>query len=136
MSTLSIVVPCYNEEQVIHETASRLSAVMDGLRGKGKIGESNRVIFVDDGSADRTWQVIREVARRHRGITGIKMSRNRGHQNALLAGLSFAEGDAVITVDSDLQDDPVAIEKMLDCYLSGSDVVYGVRNRREADSFF
>ena len=136
MTTLSIVVPCYNEEQVLPETAARLTATLDALRAKGKIDPGSRLIFIDDGSRDATWSLIEQQSALHAHITGIKLSRNRGHQNALLAGLFLADGDAVISIDADLQDDLAAIEQMLDAHLGGADIVYGVRKRRDTDTRF
>jgi len=133
---LSIVVPCYNEEAVLHETASRLTALLDKLVKNDKINNQSDIYFVDDGSKDRTWEIIESLCSDHDEIRGIKLSRNRGHQNALLAGLFSATGDAVVSIDADLQDDTNAIETMVEHYLNGSDVVYGVRQKRETDTPF
>jgi glycosyltransferase involved in cell wall biosynthesis len=133
---LSIVVPCYNEEEVLPETARRLGNLVGRMMSQGRLDSKSRVYFVDDGSRDQTWQVIESLATRDARFCGIKLSRNRGHQNALLAGLFSVEGDAVISVDADLQDDIDAIEAMVQSYLRGADVVYGVRSRRQSDSFF
>jgi glycosyltransferase involved in cell wall biosynthesis len=137
-NTLYIVVPCYNEEEVLHETASRLKEKMGALVAAGKISDGSRVLFVNDGSRDRTWEMIRALAAGDALFTGVSLSRNRGHQNALLAGLMTARGraDMVISMDADLQDDIGAVDRMVDEYLAGSDVVYGVRNKREKDTFF
>jgi polyisoprenyl-phosphate glycosyltransferase len=132
---LSVVVPCYNEEQVLLETASRLASLLSTLVDAEKITESSRIFFVDDGSKDRTWQLIENAASGNGRIGGIKLSRNRGHQIALLAGLLTVPGDVVISVDADLQDDLQAIEKMIDAHRDGARIVYGVRSRRTTDSW-
>ncbi len=136
MIQLSIVVPCYNEEAVLPETIRRLDALLDDLVARGRITESSRAIFVDDGSRDRTWQIVQEASAQGGMIAGLKLSRNRGHQYAMLAGLLRAPGDAVISVDADLQDDLGAIEKMIDAHSKGADIVYGVRGRRTTDTRF
>lgn len=136
MIKLAIVVPCYNEEQVLPETTRRLSELLQRLADSGKVSDSSRIYFVDDGSRDQTWPLIEQLAQANPLIKGIKLSRNRGHQNALLSGLMNAEGDVVISVDADLQDDLDAIVEMLNAHSQGSDVVYGVRSRRDADTFF
>jgi polyisoprenyl-phosphate glycosyltransferase len=137
MMEVSIVVPCYNEQDVLPETARRLFALLDRLQQTRKIGPTSCVYFVDDGSRDRTWEVIEELAAREpKYVRALKLSHNRGHQNALLAGLLAAGGDVLISVDADLQDDLDAIESMLDVYADGTDIVYGVRKSRTADSFF
>jgi len=133
---LAVVVPCYNEEEVLPETCQRMVALLKELVDSGKIGRASRIYFVDDGSHDRTWQLIRSFTAGNLPVVGIKLSRNRGHQNALLAGLFTAEGDIVVSIDADLQDDINAIRKMIDKYLIGCDVVYGVRKRRHSDTFF
>jgi len=136
MIRLSIVVPCYNEEEVLRETASRLLKLMDGLESRQRIAASSELVFIDDGSRDRTWPLIEELAGRHDRIRGVKLSRNRGHQNALLAGLHYSSGEAIVSIDADLQDDLGAIERMIDRHLEGADVVYGVRSKREQDTWF
>lgn len=133
---LSIVVPCYNEEEVLGETASRLLALREKLLKNDKINAQSSIYFVDDGSKDRTWEMIESLCAAHTPIRGIKLSRNRGHQNALLAGLFSAEGDALVSIDADLQDDVNAIEEMVDAYKKGSAIVYGVRSRRDTDTAF
>jgi glycosyltransferase involved in cell wall biosynthesis len=133
---LSIVIPCYNEEQVVGETARRVAALLTELRERGKIGAGSCVYFVDDGSRDRTWRLIEDLAATHWFIRGIKLAHNRGHQNALLAGLLTAEGDIVISVDADLQDDLAAVEAMIDAHGAGADIVYGVRRKRASDTVF
>jgi polyisoprenyl-phosphate glycosyltransferase len=135
--TLAVVVPCYNEEEVLPETARRLDSLLASYVEAGLISRGSRVWFVDDGSRDRTWQLIRELSENsHSLFRGIKLSRNRGHQVALLAGLLTAEGDVLISVDADLQDDLNIIKKMLDRYVGGDDIVYGVRAARSTDTRF
>lgn len=133
---LSIVVPCYNEETVLPVTTSQLTKLLDDLVRNNLVDSGSHVIFVDDGSRDRTWQIIQEASNESSAIRGIKLSRNRGHQNAVLAGLLDAKGDAVISVDADLQDDLGAIEKMIQAHSQGSDIVFGVRKSRHTDTFF
>lgn len=133
---LDIVVPCYNEEEVLPETARRLVDLLERLIRADRIASASRILFVDDGSRDQTWPLIEKLSSADRRIGGIKLSRNRGHQNALLAGLFTADGDAVVSVDADLQDDIEVIADMIDAYLAGVDVVYGVRQDRSSDSFF
>lgn len=133
---LAVVVPCYNEEAVLPESRRRLAEVLDRLVSAGHVSSQPRVYFVDDGSRDRTWELIRAAASEDPRFHGIKLSRNRGHQNALLAGLEQAEGDVVVSLDADLQDDPAAIADMVEAYRRGADVVYGVRRRRDRDTAF
>ena len=137
-NTLYIVVPCYNEEEVLGETASRLKTKMCSLINEGKISQTSRVLFVNDGSRDQTWAMIKDHSLMDKLFSGISLSRNRGHQNALLAGLMTVRGkaDMVISMDADLQDDINAVDSMVDEYLNGYDVVYGVRNKRDKDTFF
>ncbi len=134
--TLTIVIPCYNEAEVLPETVRRLRSVLQDLESKEKITSNSKLVFVDDGSKDQTWALIERFADECSVVQGIKLSRNYGHQNALLAGLLVAQGDALVSVDADLQDDLGVIEQMLDAYHDGCDVVYGVRENREADSAF
>jgi polyisoprenyl-phosphate glycosyltransferase len=133
---LSIIVPCYNEEAVLNETATRLSELVSGLIGRGKLSGSSEIYFIDDGSRDRTWPMIVALAQQQPSIRGIRLSRNHGHQMALLAGLLTVPGDALISIDADLQDDLSAIEAMLDAHAAGAEIVYGVRKGRRADSLF
>ena len=135
---LYIVVPCYNEEEVLPETAKRLREKVRGLISAGEIDEKSRILFVNDGSRDRTWEMIETLSGADRLFGGVKLSRNRGHQNALLAGLMTAKElcDCTISMDADLQDDIGAVDGMLREYKSGSDIVYGVRSSRETDTFF
>ena len=133
---LGLVVPCFNEQEVLPETIRQLCSVVDGLVAKQKISPDSRIYFVDDGSRDLTWQLIVASSRQNPFVKGIKLSRNRGHQNALLAGLFGAQGDAIISLDADLQDDLGAIEQMIDAFAAGNQVVYGVRNSRATDTQF
>lgn len=135
-TTLAIVVPCYNEKDVLPETAKRLIQLIDDLIAMNKVSNESVVYFIDDGSRDGTWELIEEQANASPRVIGVKLSRNIGHQNALLAGLHIAEGDAIVSIDADLQDDPAAIEQMVDELHAGSDVVFGVRNLRDTDTLF
>ncbi len=136
MVTLSVVVPCFNEQEVLPETAKRLVSLLRALEKGGKAAFDSRIYFVDDGSHDRTWQLIEDFVAQGLPVVGVKLSRNRGHQNALMAGLFSAAGDVVVSVDADLQDDLGAIEQMLEKHREGVDVVYGVRRKRDSDTFF
>lgn len=135
---LYMAIPCYNEEEVLHETAKRLEEKYYELKKNGKISDESRVVFIDDGSRDRTWEIIEELHEQNEMFSGIKLSRNRGHQNALLCGLMTVRelADVVISMDADLQDDINAIDGMIDKYTEGCDVVYGVRSARTTDTFF
>jgi glycosyltransferase involved in cell wall biosynthesis len=134
MIALAIVVPCYNEEEVLPDTVARLVAILDALQSQGKISPTSQLCFVDDGSQDRTWALIEEFAGNDARVHGIRLSRNRGHQNALLAGLLTVDGDAVVSIDADLQDDVEVIEEMVDAHLQGKDIVLGVRDHRKTDA--
>ena len=135
---LYIVIPCYNEQAVLPITAPLFLGKLQQLAGQGKIAEMSRILFVNDGSRDDTWQIIRDLAAQDEHYLGIAQSRNRGHQNAVLAGLMEAKDrcDITISIDCDGQDDINAMDAMVDEYLSGSEVVYGVRDNRDSDSFF
>ena len=135
---LCMVIPCYNEEEVLLETAARLSEKYDKLIFDGKISSDSRIVFVDDGSKDQTWAIISRLSKENVCFEGLKLSRNRGHQNALLAGLLTVKDkfDTVISMDADLQDDINAIDKMIESYSDGNDIVYGVRSSRRKDSCF
>lgn len=137
-NTLYLVIPCYKEEEVLPETASRLLIKMNALMENGKISRRSRVVLVNDGSKDRTWEIIQSLHAENPLFSGINLSRNRGHQNALLAGLMTVRehADMVISLDADLQDDINAVDEMVDDYHKGYDVVYGVRSKRETDTFF
>ena len=136
MNDLAVVVPCYNEEEVLPETAKRLLALLDRLQAAGKAGADSGIYFVDDGSRDRTWSLIEAAAAADRRVHGLKLARNCGHQNALLAGLFGARGDVIVSIDADLQDDPEVMEAMVDRHAEGCDIVYGVRQSRATDSAF
>lgn len=135
---LAIVVPCYNEEEVLRETTHRLSDVLARMEQEGKIAEG-KILYVDDGSKDTTWQLIEQLAESHRSVAGLKLAHNVGHQQALWAGLEWmatGDYDAVVSIDADLQDDVNAIIEMVDYYNRGVDVVFGVRRERKTDTFF
>ncbi len=138
MPTVFLVIPCYNEEEVLPETNRRLTEKMAALQKQGLADDKSHILYVDDGSRDRTWQLISDYHRENPLVRGIKLAHNRGHQNALLAGLMTAmeECDCAISLDADLQDDVDAIDQFVEKYLDGCDVVYGVRNKRETDTFF
>ena len=135
---LYIIVPCYNEEAVLPITCTLFLDKITGLVGKGKISDDSRILFVNDGSRDKTWQIITDLAKQDRHFLGIAQSRNRGHQNAVLAGLMEAKDrcDITISIDCDGQDDMNAMDAMVDAYLDGCEVVYGVRSKRDTDTFF
>ena len=137
-SILTIVVPCYNEQEVLPETVKELGEVLEKLTKDGNVSPKSKILFVNDGSKDKTWELISKYTKEYEYVTGIKFSRNYGHQNALLAGMSVAVeySDMIITIDADLQDDINAIPEMVEKYNEGYDVVYGVRNSRETDTFF
>lgn len=135
---LLIVVPCYNEQEVLHETTRQLTALVEELSQRQKIA-LGRILYVDDGSRDRTWPIIEEMAAAHETVMGLKLAHNVGHQQALWAGLEWAaesEFDATVSIDADLQDDIRSIEEMIDRFAEGFDVVYGVRKERKTDTFF
>lgn len=135
---LWIVIPCYNEEEVLPITAPEFLAELNDLSGKGKISPDSRILFVNDGSSDATWRIISDLSRSDPHYTGMSQSRNRGHQNAVLAGLMEAKDhcDITISIDCDGQDDIHAMEAMVDAYHDGCDIVYGVRSNRESDTWF
>lgn len=135
---LYVVIPCYNEEEVLHETTKRLKEKLNDLIKNKVISKDSRVMYVNDGSKDKTWNIIKEINEKEELFTGITLSRNRGHQNALVAGLLTAKeyADVVISMDADLQDDINAMDEMLDKYNDGCDIVYGVRSSRKKDTFF
>ncbi len=136
--TLYIVIPCYNEEEVLPITAPMFLAKINELVAAGKISDDSRVMFVNDGSKDNTWQLIKDFAKQDEHYVGITQSRNRGHQNAVLAGLMEAKKlcDITISIDCDGQDDINAMNEMVDAYLDGCEIVYGVRSKRTTDTFF
>lgn len=132
---LTLVIPCHNEEQVLPETSNRLMTLLEKLAQEALIAEP-AIFFVDDGSTDGTWDLIERLAAEHRSIHGLKLSRNFGQQGAILAGLLTSPGDALISLDADLQDNVAAIDDMVHAYLGGAEVVYGIRRNRKSDSFF
>lgn len=136
--TLYLVIPCYNEQEVLHETARQLKEKMESLKSRNMISDKSRIVFVNDGSKDNTWQMIEELHQSDSIFRGIKLSRNKGHQNALMAGLMTVknECDAAISLDADLQDDINAIDAMVEKFSEGCDIVYGVRSARKTDTFF
>ena len=138
MFTLYLVIPCYNEEAVLPETAKRLLDILEDLEAQGRISPESRILFVNDGSTDRTWELISALHQNDKHYAGLCLSRNRGHQNALLAGLMLAKdhADAAISLDADLQDDVSALYRFVEQYEAGCDVVYGVRSSRETDTGF
>lgn len=135
---LYLVIPCYNEEEVLPETSKRLTAKLGAMIEMGLISQDSKIVFVNDGSKDRTWQLIRQYHEENPMIQGINLSRNKGHQNALLAGLMTVKEycDMAISMDADLQDDVDAIDQFVEKYYEGCEVVYGVRSERKTDSFF
>lgn len=135
---LYIVVPCYNEEEVLPETSRRLKEKMEALLAAGTVNGGSRILFVNDGSRDRTWEIISALHAADPVFSGVDLTRNRGHQNALLAGLMTAKDrcDMAISMDADLQDDVDAVDKMIEEYHAGCDIVYGVRSSRKKDTFF
>ena len=138
MTTVYFVVPCYNEEEVLPETVKRLSSKLETLIKNNIADEKSRMLFVDDGSKDKTWELIEQFSSENKYVGGVKLSRNRGHQNALLSGLMTAKGkcDCVISLDADLQDDIEVIDEFIQKYNEGCEIVYGVRSSRKKDTFF
>jgi len=134
--TIGLVIPCYNEQEVLRETTSRLLELIAQMQADNLVSAQSSIFYVDDGSRDTTWALIQELSAAHPQVCGIKLSRNRGHQNALLCGLLTAPGDALISVDADLQDDLGVIPKMVTALNNGDDIVYGVRRKRTTDTFF
>ncbi|KAA9243569.1 glycosyltransferase family 2 protein [Lactobacillus mulieris] len=135
---LTIVVPCYDEQEVLHETSKLLKNIIDDLIEQNKISVNSKILFVNDGSKDKTWEIIEQLQTQEKVFTGIRLSRNFGHQNAVMAGLSRAVwySDMMITIDADLQDDIPKIYEMVDNFYQGFDIVYGVRNNRDTDTGF
>lgn len=135
---LFVVIPCYNEEEVLNETTKRLKDKLNHLIKDKKINSDSKVLYINDGSKDNTWSLIKKIHDKDPMFTGISLSRNRGHQNALVAGLLTARkyADIVISMDADLQDDINAMDEMIDKYHDGCDIVYGVRSARKTDTFF
>ena len=137
MIRLATVSPCYNEEEVLRHSAEQLTALFERMIAEGLISKDSMIVFVNDGSRDRTWEIIRELHAENKFVRGINMSRNVGHQNAIMAGMMTARewADAVVTLDADLQDDIECIPQMVRDFEAGNDIVYGVKVSREADSF-
>lgn len=135
---LYMVLPCYNEEEVLPETARQLKEKYENLISEGKISKLSRIVFVNDGSKDSTWNIIEQLHEQDKIYSGVNLSRNRGHQNALLAGLMTVKecADMVISMDADLQDDIGVIDSMIEEYYKGNDIVYGARSKRDTDTFF
>ncbi|MBT4764475.1 glycosyltransferase family 2 protein [bacterium] len=133
---IGIILPCYNEEQVLYESARILTKLLNRLISLKKITPTSRILYIDDGSNDGTWNLIKALSDKHSKVGGIKLSRNFGHQNAILAGLLTVKGDAIVSLDADLQDDVNTIEAMIDDHLKGSEIVYAVREDRSIDSRF
>lgn len=135
---LTIVVPCYDEQEVLHETSKLLKNIIDDLIEQNKISVNSKILFVNDGSKDKTWEIIEQLQTQEKVFTGIRLSRNFGHQNAVMAGLSRAVwySDVMITIEADLQDDIQKIYEMVDNFYQGFDIVYGVRNNRDTDTGF
>ena len=138
VGTLYIVVPCYNEEEALEASAKSLLGKLGELIGKEMISSKSRIVFVDDGSKDKTWSIIESLYEKHESIIGLRFAHNRGHQNAILAGMMYAKDfcDFTITIDADLQQDINAMELFIEEYYAGNEIVYGVRNSRNTDSFF
>ena len=138
MTKLYLAIPCYNEEEVLRDSAEKLLNKYNNMMSEGKITSDSKIVFIDDGSKDKTWSIISELHKENSVFQGIKLSRNRGHQNALLCGLMTLKdkADAVISIDADLQDDINTFDDMVAKYEEGCDVVYGVRSKRETDTFF
>ncbi len=134
MSKLSLVIPCYNEEEILQYSVEKISEYLKQLQ-KEKLFDSYQLVLVDDGSKDKTWDIILSLSKKY-PIKGIKLSRNEGHQNALVAGLFHSDGDIMISIDADLQDDITVIKEMIEKYHQGCEIVYGVRKKRDSDTFF
>ena len=138
MPTVYLVIPCYNEEAVLPETVKQLTAKLNAMIDSGRADRNSRMLFVDDGSKDSTWELISRFCEENELVGGLKLAHNRGHQNALLAGLMTAKGscDCAVSLDADLQDDIEVLDQFVDKFMDGCDVVYGVRNKRDTDTFF
>ena len=134
--SLAVVIPCYNEEEMLPKTLATMLKLREAMIAKGKINQDSKIYLVDDGSKDKTWKILAEEAAQNPALVAVKLSRNKGHQNALYAGLCTTTEDITVSIDADLQDDPQNIEAMVDEYLKGNDVVYGVRSARHTDTFF
>lgn len=137
-NTLYIVIPCYNEEEVLPITSEKIKKKIRNLIKSNKISDKSKILFVNDGSKDKTWNIIVDLCKKNNEFKGLKLSKNKGHQNALLAGLTYSKNkaDIIISMDADLQDDINAIDEMIDKYLCGKEIVYGVRSSRKKDTLF
>ncbi len=133
---LAIIIPCYNEEEILNQSITTLNNIFADLIKNNLIAQTSKLVFVNDGSKDKTWELIEAAHQQHPHIKGIALSRNFGHQEALLAGLYNTSADIFITIDADLQDDPTVIKNMIEEYYNGNEIVYGVRKRRDTDSVF
>lgn len=136
MFKLGIIVPCYNEEQLLRETTRQLLSVLGRLVDTEIISPESRIYYIDDGSTDGTWNLVETLSNETERVAGIKLSRNLGHQNALLAGLYTVEADALVSIDADMQDNIDAIDEMVEQYIKGADIVYGIRDDRTTDTYF
>lgn len=138
MDILNIVVPCYNEQECLRDSAGQLCELLQDLISRGKVSDKSRIVFVNDGSKDATWQIIEQLHSENTLFEGVKLSRNRGHQTAVVAGIEYSSerADMVISIDADLQDDICVIETMIDKYYDGNDIIYGVRESRDTDTAF
>lgn len=138
MTKLCLAIPCYNEEEVLYDTTEKLTRKFDKMIAEGKISSDSKIYYFDDGSKDKTWEIITELHRTNKYVNGIKMSRNRGHQNTLLGGLLTIKDrcDCTISIDADLQDDINAFDQMIEDFENGSEIVYGVRSKRATDTAF
>src|SRR6187431_176682 len=134
--SLAVVIPCYNEEEMLPKTLATMLNLRESMIAKGKINRDSKIYLVDDGSKDKTWKILAAEAAKNSALVAVKLSRNKGHQNALYAGLCTTTEDITVSIDADLQDDPQNIETMVDEYLKGNEVVYGVRSARKTDTFF
>jgi len=132
--SLALIVPCYNEEEAFAACLKELNSVLEGLLQAGTITDESYILFVDDGSRDKTWSLIKQAAEENKFVRGLKLSRNRGQQIAMIAGLAHSDADVTVSIDADLQDDTNCITQMVDKYREGYDIVYGVRNDRSSDS--
>lgn len=135
---LYLVIPCYNEEEVLEETSKRLLIKMNTLIENNRISENSKIVFIDDGSKDKTWKIIEKLHKENNVFSGVKLSTNKGHQNALMAGLIIAKenADIIISLDADLQDDIDVIDDFIQEYYNGNEIVYGIRSLRKKDTFF
>lgn len=135
LASLTLVVPCYNEEEILPISIIKFVSILNDLIRLELVNYESKILFIDDGSRDKTWQLIEKYCNEYNCINGLKLSRNFGHQNALLAGLMSCDTDITVSIDADLQDDPQVIKDMIDAYYNGSEIVFGVRSDRSSDSF-